>query len=383
VGCLYVVQSPRDESPLPGTVAGVRVWEVAIGVAAGLVVAWFALAGALLAVRPRGGALREALRLLPDLLRLVGRLAADRGLPLGVRGRLVLLGGYLAMPFDLVPDFVPVLGYADDAIIVAWTLRSVARRAGLPALRRHWPGTDDGFEALCRLLRLTEAPARRSWWTDGLLAAGLAGITLALANGYLLDLDLTVDGWCRTHRPTALYWLARAGNYLGQGTWLFAIALGLAVFLGWRRHSVRPVLPVVAAELVSAVAVLAFKATLHRAPPNNQNALPHPERLFSDPASQSYPSGHLVVAIVWYGVLALLLTGLVADRWRRLLRIVPPAVLFVTTVYLSFHWLTDSIAGLLLGLLLYRLLMRVPWDGMPLGRRLAAAGWAGPGLRRS
>ena len=131
------------------------------------------------------------------------------------------------------------------------------------------------------------------------------------------------------------------------------------------------------------LAVLAFKVSLYRAPPNNQNAVPHPERLFSDPASQSYPSGHLVVAIVWYGVLALLLTGLVPDRWRRLLRRVPPAVLFVTTVYLSFHWLTDSIAGLLLGLLLYRLLMRVPWDNLPLGRRLATAGWAGPGLRRS
>src|SRR5690349_4387106 len=120
-------------------------WQLVAGAVAALVGAWVALAAALLIAKPRGAPLREALRLLPDLLRLIGRLAADRSLPWGVRGRLVLAGGYLALPVDLVPDFIPVLGYADDAIVVAWTLRSVARRAGLPALRRHWPGTDDGF----------------------------------------------------------------------------------------------------------------------------------------------------------------------------------------------------------------------------------------------
>jgi uncharacterized membrane protein YkvA (DUF1232 family)/membrane-associated phospholipid phosphatase len=366
-------------------VAGVLAWGVVIGLAAGLVIAWLALVGALLAARPRGGALREALRLLPDLLRLVGRLATDRGLPVAVRGRLVLLAGYLAMPFDLVPDFVPVLGYADDAIIVAWTLRSVARRAGVGTLRRHWPGTDDGFEALCRLLRLPAdgspvPPAKRSWWVDAALLAGFVGLTVALADGYFLGLDVRVDDWCRAHRPTALYWLARGGNLLGQGTYLFVLALAIAAVLGWRRHSARPLLPVLAAELLTGVTVLALKLTLHRAPPNNQNGVAHPERLFSDPHSQSYPSGHLVVAIVWYGILALLLAGALRPSWLGPLRAVPPAVLSVTTVYLSFHWLTDTIAGLLLGLLLYRLLMRVPWDRVPLGRTLAARGWAGPGL---
>lgn len=58
------------------------------------------------------------------------------------------------MPFDLIPDFVPVLGYADDAIIVIAVLRSTVRRAGLDAVRQHWPGTDDGFAALSRLTGL-------------------------------------------------------------------------------------------------------------------------------------------------------------------------------------------------------------------------------------
>jgi uncharacterized membrane protein YkvA (DUF1232 family) len=110
-------------------------------------------------VRPRGGLLREALRLLPDVLRLVRRLAADPDLPRGVRIRLGLLLVYLAFPIDLIPDFIPILGYADDAIIVTAVLRSVVRRAGLAAVRRQWPGTDDGFTALCRLTGLTNPSA--------------------------------------------------------------------------------------------------------------------------------------------------------------------------------------------------------------------------------
>jgi len=129
-------------------------WDLLIGIAAAVLLTWLALIATLAIMRPRGGLLREALRLLPDVLRLVRRLAADPTLPRGVRVRLALLLAYLAFPLDLIPDFVPVLGYADDAIIVTAVLRSVVRRAGLPAVRRHWPGTDDGFAALCRLTRL-------------------------------------------------------------------------------------------------------------------------------------------------------------------------------------------------------------------------------------
>ena len=85
--------------------------------------------------------------MLPDVLRLLRRLAADKTLPRGVRIRLGLLLAYLAIPIDLIPDFIPVLGYADDAIIVTAVLRSVVRLAGIDAVRRHWPGTDDGFTA--------------------------------------------------------------------------------------------------------------------------------------------------------------------------------------------------------------------------------------------
>jgi uncharacterized membrane protein YkvA (DUF1232 family) len=129
-------------------------WDFAIGLAAALVLAWLALVIALAVARPRGGLLREAVRILPDVLRLIRRLAADPTLSRGVRVRVALLLAYLAIPIDLVPDFIPVLGYADDAIIVTAILRSVVRRAGIDAVRTHWPGTDDGFTALARLTGL-------------------------------------------------------------------------------------------------------------------------------------------------------------------------------------------------------------------------------------
>ena len=125
-----------------------------VGVLGGLLLCWGVLVGALWLTRPDDVRLRELLRLLPDVLRLVRRLAGDRTLPRGVRVRLWLLLAYLACPVDLVPDVVPVLGYADDAVAVALVLRSVVRRAGDAALATHWPGSPEGLAAVRRAARL-------------------------------------------------------------------------------------------------------------------------------------------------------------------------------------------------------------------------------------
>lgn len=132
-------------------------WHTLIGVAAGVVLIYLVLLALLAGYarrHPEAVSMRDAVRLLPDLLRLIRRLAADRSVPTGVRVRLLLLLVYLASPIDLVPDFIPVLGYADDAIVVALVLRSVTRRAGTDALRRHWPGTPEGLHLLQRLAGL-------------------------------------------------------------------------------------------------------------------------------------------------------------------------------------------------------------------------------------
>jgi len=131
-------------------------WQILLGAGSGLLVLWLVLLFVLWRAAPDQARLRDALRLLPDLIRLLRRLAADRSLPRGVRIRLALLLAYLAMPIDLVPDFIPVLGYADDAIIVALVLRSTNRSAGPDALAKHWPGTPEGLAALNRLCRLNE-----------------------------------------------------------------------------------------------------------------------------------------------------------------------------------------------------------------------------------
>ena len=128
-------------------------WWVA-GVLGGVLLVWLVLLAVLWWGRPDELRVRDLLRLLPDVLRLVHRLAADPTLPRGVRVRLWLLLGYLALPFDLVPDMIPVLGQADDVIVVALVLRSVVRRAGVEGLERHWPGTPDGLDAVRRLAGL-------------------------------------------------------------------------------------------------------------------------------------------------------------------------------------------------------------------------------------
>jgi uncharacterized membrane protein YkvA (DUF1232 family) len=135
-----------------------ELWGTLIAVAVGLVIVWLALLIALAVTRPKDLSVTDALRLLPDTVVLLRRLAADPQLPRGVRIRLLLLLAYLLLPIDLVPDFIPVLGYADDAIIVAAALRSVVRRAGAAAIDEHWPGTPEALRAVRRLAGIPNPP---------------------------------------------------------------------------------------------------------------------------------------------------------------------------------------------------------------------------------
>ncbi|MBC7441931.1 MAG: DUF1232 domain-containing protein [Ramlibacter sp.] len=124
---------------------------------AGFLVLWLALVLVLWLEQrrhPGGASLRDLLRLAPDVARLLRGLAADRTVSVGVRIWLAVLLVYLVSPIDLIPDFIPILGYADDAIIVAIVLRFATRRAGSEAVRRHWRGTPEGLSAVLRLAGL-------------------------------------------------------------------------------------------------------------------------------------------------------------------------------------------------------------------------------------
>ena len=93
---------------------------------------------------------------IPDCVVLFSRLVRDPRVPLPSKVLLGALIGYLALPFDLVPDFIPVIGVLDDAIVVALVLRVVLRAGGPELVRAHWPGPE---ASLGTVLRLAGAPA--------------------------------------------------------------------------------------------------------------------------------------------------------------------------------------------------------------------------------
>lgn len=102
----------------------------------------YLLAVAALAVLGRRSDARALAGFIPDCLILMRRLLADQRVP---RRRKVLLGfvvAYLAIPFDLVPDFLPVVGQLDDAVIVALAIRSLIHAAGANVIRELWSGPD-------------------------------------------------------------------------------------------------------------------------------------------------------------------------------------------------------------------------------------------------
>jgi uncharacterized membrane protein YkvA (DUF1232 family) len=109
------------------------------GIVAVLVVVYAALI-AVLVVGARQWDVRMIARLVPHCAVLFKRLLADPRVPSRWKVASALALVYLALPIDLVPDFIPVAGQLDDAILVALVLRGLLRSAGPRLLREHWPG---------------------------------------------------------------------------------------------------------------------------------------------------------------------------------------------------------------------------------------------------
>jgi len=127
----------------------VELWQwMLVGLAVTAVV-WAACVLALVIAGRRTDAAALA-RFIPDCIVLVKRLLGEPRVPRRRKAVLIPLVAYLAMPIDLVPDFVPVAGQLDDAIVIGLALRTVLRGGDRDLLRTHWPGPPESLAVVER-----------------------------------------------------------------------------------------------------------------------------------------------------------------------------------------------------------------------------------------
>jgi arsenical pump membrane protein len=132
------------------TVPAMTWWEWLCIAAGILLAAYTAFVGFLFSARRREDA-RALAGFIPDCALLVGRLLHDARVPRRRKLLLLALLGYLSFPFDLIPDFIPVVGQLDDVIITALVLRHLLHASGESVLREHWPGPDRSLKLILRL----------------------------------------------------------------------------------------------------------------------------------------------------------------------------------------------------------------------------------------
>jgi uncharacterized membrane protein YkvA (DUF1232 family) len=116
--------------------------------------AWLAFVAVLWLHRPTRDMASQALRAIPDVVRMTRSLLVDPTTPASAKLALGGLLAYLISPIDLVPDFIPGLGQLDDVVLAALVLRWTGRRIGVDGLRAHWSGSAEGFSVLLRMLGL-------------------------------------------------------------------------------------------------------------------------------------------------------------------------------------------------------------------------------------
>jgi uncharacterized membrane protein YkvA (DUF1232 family) len=94
------------------------------------------------------------LRALPDLARLIARLVRDPVLPRAAKIALAAAAVYLASPLDLVPDFIPFLGYLDDVLLAAVVVDGILNYVDRGLVLKYWPGSADSLDRVARSARL-------------------------------------------------------------------------------------------------------------------------------------------------------------------------------------------------------------------------------------
>jgi uncharacterized membrane protein YkvA (DUF1232 family) len=101
--------------------------------------------------------LREYLLLVPRLLQLLWRLTRDPRVPARSKATLFILAGYLALPFDIIPDFIPGLGHIDDLMVIAFALDQIINRVPPEVVQEHWDGDGDVLQIVQEILDISTA----------------------------------------------------------------------------------------------------------------------------------------------------------------------------------------------------------------------------------
>ena len=136
--------------------------QILVGLGIDLVICWVSLAVLAGILRSPGESVSDMARVFPDALRLAANLYRDPTMPRSVHWRLRIALLYNIQPFNLIPDFIPLIGFADNVVVLAWALRSTVRIAGPDAVGLHWTGSPASLATLYRVLRLSGPPAGSS-----------------------------------------------------------------------------------------------------------------------------------------------------------------------------------------------------------------------------
>jgi membrane-associated phospholipid phosphatase/uncharacterized membrane protein YkvA (DUF1232 family) len=305
-----------------------------------LAVVWalFVLA---LYVAGRGPAARALARLIPDLVVLFKRLLADDRVPRRSKAALAAVVGYLLLPIDVVPDFIPVVGQLDDAIVVGFVLRFALGSTGPDLITELWPGPPESLTVVLAFAGHRRRSSLNLVWAAvfGILLPAVAFVMLAedVWEREAIDWDTPILRFFDRHQDATLTFVARGVTQSGGAALVATLLLAAAATVLVARLHRETVFLVVSVAGAGVLNVL-LKDFFDRPRPD---VFPH----LVETATSSFPSGHTMSSA------ALALALIVVLRrspyaWPVGALVVLYAVAVATSrVYLGVHFPSDVVAG--------------------------------------